>query len=226
MNGEMEEIIEESNKGINLIDVSIKDWELNICINLIAAVALIMLVFCAIKLFKYICKVCGRRSIDVSCAEIGIGNSKIKLEYNRKDQEVAYKIWVELSTRKIGLEYDVDNDIIHEVYNSWYSFFSTTRDLLKEIPASCLSHSNTLINLSCDVLNEGLRPHLTKWQARYRDWYERAEINNKESKNALSPQELQRTYPEYDELIKDLLETNKHMINYKNLMQDIVFGKK
>lgn len=54
---------------------------------------------------------------------LGIGrNSSVKLKYNRKDQEVAYKLWVELSTRKIGLPFDQENDVITEVYNSWYDF--------------------------------------------------------------------------------------------------------
>ena len=98
-------------------------------------------------------------------------HSSVKLKYNRKDQEVAYKLWVELSTRKIGLPFDQENDVITEVYNSWYDFFKIARELLKDIPASRLPYSNDLIKLTERVLNVGLRPHLTKWQAKYRQWY-------------------------------------------------------
>ena len=61
--------------------------------------------------------------IEVSEVNLGIGQNTIKFKYNRKDQEIAYKIWVELNTRKIGLEFERDYDVIVEVYNSWYSFF-------------------------------------------------------------------------------------------------------
>lgn len=104
---------------------------------------------------------------------MGIGDSSVKLTYNKKDQAIAYKLWVELSTRKIGLMFDKEYDVITEVYNSWYEFFKIARELLKDIPASRLPYSNDLIVLTEKVLNKGLRPHLTTWQAKYRKWYEK-----------------------------------------------------
>lgn len=110
-------------------------------------------------------------SIDVDEVSLGIGKNNIKLKYNKKDQEIAYKLWVELNTRKIGLPYDEDYDVIVEVYDSWYDFFKIARELLKDIPPTRLPRSTKLITVTTDVLNEGLRPHLTKWQAKYRKWY-------------------------------------------------------
>lgn len=149
---------------------------------------------------------------------IGIGNSSITLKFNKKDQEIAYKLWVELSTRKIGLPFD-ENDVISEVYDSWYAFFGIARDLLKDLPAERLAYSGELVDLTQKVLNNGLRPHLTKWQAKYRKWY--FENSNKEG----SPQDIQKAFPEYEELLSDLKATNQTMINYKTLMHRIAFGK-
>ena len=150
---------------------------------------------------------------------LGIGrNSSVKLKYNKKDQEVAYKLWVELSTRKIGLPFDRENDVINEVYDSWYEFFKIARELLKDIPVSRLPYSNDLIKLTERVLNVGLRPHLTKWQAKYRQWYNKA-IRKKNG----TPQKIQKQYPEYSLLIEDLILTNKRMIEYKDLMEKIAF---
>ena len=70
------------------------------------------------------------------------------------------------------------------------------------------------------VLNDGLRPHLTKWQARYRKWEKQA------SEKEGTPQDIQKSYPEYVELIEDLRKTNQKMINYKELMYKIAFEKK
>ncbi|WP_208529061.1 hypothetical protein [Pseudomonas aeruginosa] len=71
---------------------------------------------------------------EIDEAELGIGEQKIKLRPNIVDKQIAYKVWVELSTRKIGLPIDLDNDVISEVYDSWFSFFSVTRELIKDVP--------------------------------------------------------------------------------------------
>ena len=166
----------------------------------------------------------GRNSIYVDEVTLGIGDNKIKLKYDRKDQEIAYKLWVELNTRKIGLKYDTDFDVIEEVYNSWYKFFEVTRELLKEIPSERLKYSEKLIDLTRRVLNDGLRPHLTKWQAKYRKWYSQEKEDDK-NKNR-TPQEIQKEYPEYDDLIKDLIVANNKIIEYEKLMKDIAFPKR
>ena len=186
--------------------------------NWIAIVILIVLVIVAAHVLKKVGLLIGRRSISVDQANIGIGNSSITLKFNKKDQEIAYKLWVELSTRKIGLPFD-ENDVISEVYDSWYAFFGIARDLLKDLPAERLAYSGELVDLTQKVLNNGLRPHLTKWQAKYRKWY--FENSNKEG----SPQDIQKAFPEYEELLSDLKATNQTMINYKTLMHRIAFGK-
>lgn len=189
-----------------------------VSVNWIAIVILIILVIVAAHILKKVGLLIGRRSISVDQANIGIGNSSITLKFNKKDQEIAYKLWVELSTRKIGLLFD-ENDVISEVYDSWYAFFGIARDLLKDSPAERLAYSGELVDLTQKVLNNGLRPHLTKWQAKYRKWY--FENSNKEG----SPQDIQKAFPEYEELLSDLKATNQTMINYKTLMHRIAFGK-
>ena len=171
--------------------------------------------------FKRINNSLNKKSMEIKDFDLGIGNSKIKLSYNKKDQEVAYKLWVELSTRKIGIPFDEEHDVIVQVYDSWYEFFKIAREILKEIPAERIPYSNELINLSEQVLNEGLRPHLTKWQAKFRSWYK----NESNTTNNISPQELQKKFPDIDQLVSDLKNTNNHMIEYKRLMGEIAFKK-
>lgn len=155
-------------------------------------------------------------------AELGIGNSKISLKPNFKDKEIAYKIWVELSTRKIGLPIDLKNDVISEIYDSWYNFFSVTRELVKDIPVNKLKHDSTkkIIDLSIAVLNEGLRPHLTLWQARFRHWYD---IQLK-TPGDIEPQAIQAKYAEFENLSKDLLKVNDRLIRYREKMKELVLG--
>ncbi len=162
------------------------------------------------------------RDFEIDEAEFGIGDQKIKLRPNLIDKQIAYKIWVELSTRKIGLPIDLNDDVVFEVYDSWFSFFSVTRELIKDVPVSKFQRKETemIIRLSIDVLNHGLRPHLTRWQARYRRWYER-ELDAS-TNHDLEPQTLQKKYPKFDELSTDLLEVNKRLIGYRNKMYRII----
>ena len=109
-----------------------------------------------------------------------------------------------------------------EVYDSWYEYFRVARELIKDLPIEKIECASELIELATKVLNQGLRPHLTKWQARYRKWYE---SSVKECDAKLSAQDIQKQYPYYDELLSDLIETSKRMIAYKELMYQIAFHK-
>src|SRR5271170_6786236 len=136
------------------------------------------------------------RSFEIDQAQFGLGQQKISLRPNDTDRQIAYKIWVELSTRKIGLPIDLDDDVIVEIYDSWYNFFFVTRDLIKDVPVSRFRRKDTeqIIRLSIDVLNSGLRPHLTKWQARFRRWYEHSLA--KDERATIHPQDVQKTFPD------------------------------
>lgn len=159
---------------------------------------------------------------ELDGAEMGLGDHKLSFKPNNIDRQIAYSIWVELSTRKIGLPIYAEDDVISEVYDSWYAFFSVTREMIKDIPVSKVRGKSTsqIIDLSVEVLNEGLRPHLTKWQARFRHWYERQMDNESDG----SPQEVQKDFPAYDELVADLLEVNKRLMVYRSKMNELVRG--
>ena len=205
---------------MEIFEIEFESWNtILLRLNWFAIAVAVVLIIVAIRVFKqYI----NKKSMTIEEINLGIGDSSIKLRYNQKDQEIAYKLWVELSTRKIGLMFEEEHDVITEVYNSWYEFFRIARELLKEIPISRLPYSNDLIALTEKVLNKGLRPHLTTWQAKYRRWYDRESSTNTTD----TPQEMQRKYPEYEDLVKDLRATNDRMIAYKDVMKKIAFGEK
>ena len=164
-------------------------------------------------------------SLEVEEAELGLGNQKITLRPNDTDRQIAYKIWVELTTRKIGLDIDLDNDVIYEVYNSWYAFFTVTRELLKDVPSSKIDRKETkeIVELTVRVLNNGIRPHLTKWQARFRHWYEK-ELN-RDIQGKSSPQEIQRKFRDFDQMSEDLIQVNARLIHFRDQMYKVVVGK-
>ena len=208
-----------SPESIEFLNIGTVKWyELNICINWFAVLLGAVLIYLIVKVVKKVLKNSTKRTVSMDGMSFGIGNIECHLKCNDDVREIAYKLWVELTTRKIAIPLE-DDDVITELYDSWYEAFSSIRGLLKSVPGKCFDDAADLIDLTTKVLNEGLRPHLTKWQAKYRSWYEMESKNSHET-----PQEIQKRYPEYTELISDMKKTNQNMINFANKMHEIAFG--
>jgi hypothetical protein len=168
-----------------------------------------------------------RGSYELDEAEFGIGSQKVKFKSNFANLQIAYKMWVELSTRKVGLVVDPAHDVISEVYDSWYGFFGVMRELLKEIPAQTLRRDKSardLVAIAGRILNDELRPHLTEWQARYRRWYDHELLDG--SKLTETPQQIQSRFPEFSEITVDLQRVNKILIGYRLSLERIVLSGK
>ena len=213
---------------MTIFEIELNDW-CNITINMNYILVALLVIICLVLIpliinwirnknnFKYF-------SMKISEINLGIGNGSILIKVDRQVQELAFRIWTEMATRKIGIKIDTENDIIDEVYNSWYTFFSIVRDSLKELNGHNLNTSKELIDLSLRVLNEGMRPHLTKWQGKFRKWYRIT--SEKEACENKTPQEIQSMFPEYKELIEDMVSTNLKMIQFKEELYKIAFSCK
>ena len=156
------------------------------------------------------------------------GSPKAKFKAKRDDSNIyiANRIYIELVTRKAALPIDEDKDVISEIYDSWNTLFKIIREEVKNVPGHYLrSHNSTtaLIGLTTKILNEGLRPHLTKYQARFRKWYE--EENKKDSSTGLTPQQIQRKFDSYDALIADMKDVNQILMDYSNELKKLIEGK-
>lgn len=197
------------------------DFGLTVHANVVVVSAMLLLVFILLLARKIFFQ---RRlsQFEIEEAEFGLGDQKITLRANDLDRTVAYRVWVELSTRKIGLKIDPDDDVIDEIYNSWHEFFSVTRELIKDVPVVKVRQDSTrkIIHLSIEVLNTGLRPHLTKWQARFRRWYANQLLKDGDALE--HPQDIQKRFPDYDKLISEMLEVNSKLMAYREKMYALV----
>lgn len=167
---------------------------------------------------------------NYSVHELGVDISAkpkmtFKVKRNTENLFIANRIYLELVTRKAALPFDEENDVIVEVYDSWYTLFTTIREEIKNVPGEYLtSHNPTeeLIGLTVNILNDGLRNHLTKYQAKFRKWYG---IESEKAENSvLSPQELQKKYSEYDYLTTDLKAVNTILISYADELKKLIKG--
>jgi len=153
---------------------------------------------------------------DATAVTLKFGNLvEMQVRPNHETASIAFQAWVEIRTRKVGLPFEENHDVIADIYDSWYRLFGVLRDLTKSIPAHRLrecSDTCALVESMVKVLNEGLRPHLTRWQAKFRRWYEAAlELEKYKEK---TPQEIQRDYPHYGQLVADLKEVNARFVEF------------
>lgn len=186
--------------------------------DLLIGIILIFILYKGIKIVSYILN----KKVKVVNLNIDIANiGNITIELNKEISRIAHKTWVEIMTRKVGLTFEEDKDVIVEVYNSWYKLFEIVRGLLKEIePNKKDENVKKLENILINTLNDGLRPHLTQWQAKFRRWYD-IEIQKEENKNK-SPQEVQKKYIEYESLVQDLKATNEKMVQFAHELEKLI----
>lgn len=188
----------------------------------IATIVIILLAFIIWR--KFIARKFNLYEMEVEMS--GSPKAKFKVQRNTDNLYIANRIYIELTTRKAAIPIDEENDVIEEVYNSWYKLFGIIRDEIKDLPGQYLkSHDPTiaLLGLTTKILNEGLRPHLTLYQAKFRRWYEQ-EKAKPENAN-ISPQELQKRYPEYENLINDMKKVNQTLIQYAGELYKLIRGK-
>jgi hypothetical protein len=165
----------------------------------------------------------GWKRYDTVAVELPFLGGKVVIRPNYEVMQIAHKVWTELVTRKAGLEIDTENDVITEVYDSWYQLFGKIRESLAAIPAQLMRNdkdTRALVDLLVRALNQGLRPHLTRWQARFRRWYDHEVSQHPE----LSPQEIQQRFQQYQELLKDLRTANKELLQLAQALALIAHG--
>ena len=219
-------------KEVNIIDLKfdIEQGVFSLVLNCWVLIATIALFFW-VRYFwkKYFKKGKVNKEIIPVKLKYSFGGQEVEYEIIRNYQniEIAHRVYIELITRKAALPIDDTHDVIVEIYDSWYTLFQTTREELKTLSGELLLNndvSNDLICLLTDVLNKGLRPHLTEYQAKYRKWYDEALIVD-ENKN-LTPQQIQVKYEHYANLVSSMKEVNQLLIEYAGKLKEIGSGIK
>ncbi len=167
------------------------------------------------------------RNLFITESEIGVGPAKFTLKPDYQDRQLAFAIWSELATRRASLPFD-ENSILLEIYNSLYEFFGRTRELLQTIPVERLDRQSTrsIVEATVSLLNDGKRPHMTKWGTHFRAWYNLEMEKAKADKQGLTAHELQVKFPRYKELIADLKLTNEKLVVYKDQLYQLAAGSK
>ena len=187
-------------------------FQTSIWFILIVALIILGYIFIVKKIYRY-----NLVKLNIKLGNIGTA----EFRPNKTDMQIAHKIWTELITRKAAIPIDKENDVIEEIYDSWYVLFQKVREFISEIPAELIRNKKStreIVKIATQTLNVGLRPHLTKWQARFRTW----STSKKDKMMDMTPQEFQKEYPQYKDLIEDLIQVNKQLIQYAQELKKII----
>lgn len=218
----------DTTKSVNLINFSFNYSKPSLLIESNWIFISILFTILILALIIYFIK---KRSgvFTVTGADVELSSTpsiKFIIKRNIENLVIANRIFLELITRKAALPFEEEYDTIIEVYDSLYKLFGIIRDEIKNVPGEFLrKHDPTkeLIGLTLKILNDGLRPHLTKHQAKFRKWYKN-EIDKPENKNK-TPQDIQKNYKDYKELVASMKTLNDILMKYSKKLEEFISGK-
>jgi hypothetical protein len=98
----------------------------------------------------------------------GLGSAEWETDSTQRN--AAWALYVELVTRVAVQELAEDAGLVREAMNSLYTLFGTTREILRSAGPDVGASRESVGGLAIAVLNQGLRPFLTKWHPLLQIW--------------------------------------------------------
>jgi hypothetical protein len=98
----------------------------------------------------------------------GIGGAE--WETDATERRAAWSLYIELVTRISTQPLAFEQGLTREALNSLYSLFGSTREILKEAGPDVGASRSSVGGIAIAVLNNGLRPFLSKWHPLLATW--------------------------------------------------------
>lgn len=95
----------------------------------------------------------------------GLGG--VTVEIGQAERVAAWKLYVEMSTRISTQPLSPETGSVREALTSLYNLFGITREILKEAGPEIGQGPNGFGALAIQILNDGLRPFVSKWHAAF-----------------------------------------------------------
>lgn len=97
--------------------------------------------------------------------------SELHFAVTRDSRQVAWKLFVESVTRTATQPLDPQGGLLREALTSIYGLFAVTRDVLKQAqPSPKTGREPTVEHFAIAMLNNELRPFLTRWHPALLQW--------------------------------------------------------
>lgn len=142
----------------------------------------------------------------------GIGSAS--WEADPTERNAAWELYIELVTRIAVQPMAEDLGTLREALNSLYTLFGSTREILRKAGPKVGASHDSVGGIAIAVLNNGLRPFLSKWHPLLQNW----EMQRSEE---VSTQVHEKAWELEPELRKELEILRKNLERYAQSLASI-----
>jgi hypothetical protein len=147
----------------------------------------------------------------------GIGSAKWQTDPTERN--AAWSLYVELVTRIAVQSLSTEQGFIREALNSLYTLFGTTREILKAAGPSVGASRRSVGGIAIAVLNNGLRPFLSKWHPALEEWEAKRPLEVSKKEHEQNWSDAPRLRQELESLRSDLEEYAKALAKIAGVEQ-------
>ena len=126
----------------------------------------------------------------------------------------AWELYVELQTRIAVQPLGEDEGLLREALNSLYSLFATTREVLRKAGPDVGAKKDSVGGIAIAVLNQGLRPFLSKWHPELQAWESRRP-------DETDPRAHEDSWPKVKSSRRELEQLRKRLARYSRALARI-----
>lgn len=147
-------------------------------------------------------------------ANIPFGIGQVELETVETSRNAAWSLYVEMTTRIATQQLEDSQGLLREALNSLYALFGITRQILKDAGPDVGASPESVGGIATAVLNQGLRPFMSKWHPKLQMWEAQRPEN-------VSPKEHEQNWLEEAQMRNELKRLGQNLEQYTNALAKI-----
>lgn len=183
--------------------------------------AILLIIFLSILAVVWFMRKKNPATLKKVSVSLPFGIGTVEWEVDPIESRVAWLLYVELVTRTAIQPLKSDQGLLRETLNSLYSLFGTTRQILKEAGPIVGVSPKSVGGIAIAVLNNGLRPFLSKWHPALKEWEAQRPSTRSSKQHEKDWSEEPQLRSELELLIKDLQKYAEALAQIAGIQNDI-----
>lgn len=162
---------------------------------------------------RFLRRLKGMKAEQISVS-LPFGLGGVVITPNKAEQNAAWALYVELTTRIAVQPFDPDHGVMREVLNSLYSLFGLTRQVLRDAGPEVAHGESSLGPLAIEILTKGIAPFTTRWHPRLKEYESTCPSN-------ISALAHERSWREFNQMQSELKDLQIEMRKYTRMLAEI-----
>ncbi len=160
--------------------------------------------------------------IDYNTVTVSLPSGSLEFKAQREDRRIAWEIFVQIRTRIAAVDFRENEDSLLHINKSLYELFSFIRDKILSLPLKTVTRdkNGNLVEFYLAILNDGIRPFLTKWHISVSHFHEKMKDSGK------SAIEIDKEFLEKNpSILGDVKSLNQRMKKFASVLHRIAKGE-